>query len=394
MAEAAVRCLRDGRLDGEHAPALAVEGSLQSCPFAGGAMLHFVAALASQVSAGKAQARGLVIVAFDRSPELYLDFMRRRGLGSNALNRCTRGSKILHAFNSIRILDCYSDPLGWKQKIQNQQHQENTRKQLSTNKENITVFRDVKDVKKLLYSTTELGGGFDGEGKKYFSVAIDSISSMLKHASVPAISGFLSNLRSHDQVSSIFWLMHSDLHEPKVPRAFECLSTMVACVEPALVDPACEVRGNMSFLEQNYSQAKFIVRLKRRNGRVKHLYEDIHIEGNDVKFVSALSVSTEVNQSLLPKVQFNLELSEKERSDKANVVLPFEHQGKGEPIRIYDGRRSLPDAQQDPSLTALSLVEEVKAPKSGNGKGEIHYIRDSDDEQPDSDEDPDDDLDI
>jgi hypothetical protein len=75
-----------------------------------------------------------------------------------------------------------------------------------------------------------------------------------------------------DQLSSIFWLMHSDLHEPKVLRAFECLSTMVACVEPALVDPAYgETPGNMPFLEQNYSNAKFIVRLKRRNGRVKHL---------------------------------------------------------------------------------------------------------------------------
>lgn len=57
-----------------------------------------------------------------------------------------------------------------------------------------------------------------------------------------------------------------------MPRAFECLSTMVACVEPALVDPVCgESPGNMSMLEQNYSKAKFIVRLKRRNGRVKHL---------------------------------------------------------------------------------------------------------------------------
>jgi hypothetical protein len=46
---------------------------------------------------------------------------------------------------------------------------------------------------------------------------------------------------------------------------------MVACVEPALVDPACvESPGSMSTLEQNYSKAKFIVRLKRRNGRVKH----------------------------------------------------------------------------------------------------------------------------
>ncbi|XP_062210254.1 elongator complex protein 5 [Phragmites australis] len=383
MAEAAVRCLRDGRLDGEHAPALAVEGSLQCCPLAAGAMLHVAAALASQIAAGKAQARGLVILAFDRSPEVYLDFMRRRGLDSNALDRC------------VRILDCYSDPLGWKQKIHNQQRQENSRTQTTTNKENITVFRNVKDVEKLMYSTTELGGGFEGEGKTYFSIAVDSISSMLRHASVPSISGLLSNFRSHDQVSSIFWLMHSDLHEPKVPRAFQCLSTMIASVEPALVDPVYgESPGNMSFLEQNYSKAKIIVRLKRRNGRVKHLYEDLHVEGNDVKFVSAPSVSTEVNQSLVPKVQFNLELSEKERSDRANVVLPFEHQGKGATIRIYDGRRSLAEAQGDPNLTAPALVNEIKAPEPGTAKGEIHYIRDSDDEHPDSDEDPDDDLDI
>jgi hypothetical protein len=66
---------------------------------------------------------------------------------------------ILHAFNSVRILDCYSDPLGWKQKIQNQQHQGNSAKQFSTNNENITVYRSVKDVTKLMSSATELGGG-------------------------------------------------------------------------------------------------------------------------------------------------------------------------------------------------------------------------------------------
>lgn len=61
-----------------------------------------------------------------------------------------------------------------------------------------------------------------------------------------------------------------------MPRAFECLSTMVACVEPALVDPVCvESPGNMSILEQNYSKAKFIVRLKRRNGRVKHFVRPV-----------------------------------------------------------------------------------------------------------------------
>jgi elongator complex protein 5 len=57
MAEAAVRCLRDGRLDGEHAPALSMEGSLQCCPLAGCAMLHVAAALTSQVAGGKAQSR-------------------------------------------------------------------------------------------------------------------------------------------------------------------------------------------------------------------------------------------------------------------------------------------------------------------------------------------------
>jgi hypothetical protein len=66
---------------------------------------------------------------------------------------------ILHSFISVRILDCYSDPLGWKQKIQNQQHQGNSAKQFSTNKDNITVYRSVKDVTKLMSSTTELGGG-------------------------------------------------------------------------------------------------------------------------------------------------------------------------------------------------------------------------------------------
>lgn len=79
--------------------------------------------------------------------------------------------------------------------------------------------------------------------------------------------------RISDQISSVFWLMHSDLHETKFSRAFECLSTMVACVEPEVVDSVYgeEHRGDMSFLEHNYSKAKFHVRLKRRNGRVKHL---------------------------------------------------------------------------------------------------------------------------
>ncbi|KAE8805252.1 elongator complex protein 5 [Hordeum vulgare] len=124
------------------------------------------------------------------------------------------------------------------------------------------------------------------------------------HSSCDAYSINVYHPCISDQISSIFWLMHSDLHETKFSRAFEYLSTMVACVEPEVVDSVYgeERRGDMSFLEHNYSKAKFHVRLKRRNGRVKHLHEELCVEGYDVKFVSATSVSMEVNQSLLPKV--------------------------------------------------------------------------------------------
>lgn len=63
--------------------------------------------------------------------------------------------------------------------------------------------------------------------------------------------------------------------------------------------------------------------------------------------------------------------------------------GNGEEILIYDGRRSPSDCLSQPSASHVISDTQV-AP----GKGEIHYLRDSDDEQPDSDEDPDDDLDI
>lgn len=125
------------------------------------------------------------------------------------------------------------------------------------------------------------------------------------------------------------------------------------------------------------------------------------------------------------QVQFNLQLSEKERVDKEKVVLPFEHQGElditfdvklenlssltseivdkhflilfcssgnGKSIDIYDGRRSLLEGKIE--ATPLSSGElQTDMVSSGKG-GEIIYFRDSDDENPDSDEDPDDDLDI
>lgn len=72
--------------------------------------------------------------------------------------------------------------------------------------------------------------------------------------------------------------------------------------------------------------------------------------------------------------------------------------GDGRNIDIYDGRRSLGESINDPSSTKSGgLSGQNKLSNSNNNqseRGEIHYIRDSDDEQADSDEDPDDDLDI
>lgn len=64
--------------------------------------------------------------------------------------------------------------------------------------------------------------------------------------------------------------------------------------------------------------------------------------------------------------------------------------GNGKPIKIYDGRRSLEDSQDEATSVSTGALETV----DNSSKGEIIYLRDSDDERPDSDEDPDDDLDI
>ncbi|BBG99528.1 Elongator complex protein 5 [Prunus dulcis] len=237
--------------------------------------------------------------------------------------------------------------------------------------------------------------GLVGQGKVRFSVAIDSVNEMLRHASLSSVAGLLSNLRCCDQISSIFWFLHADLCEEKVTAVIEYMSSMVASIEP-LIPFANRHRGNsenLSLVERNFTKGKFHVRCKRRNGRVRVMFEEIHIGQSGIDFTSPSSedgLVNQVNQGLLPKVQFNLQLSQKERNDRAKVVLPFEHQGNGKPVEIYDGRKSLMDSKNEaaPVSTGNSKIND------DSSKGEIIYFRDSDDEMPDSDEDPDDDLDI
>ena len=65
--------------------------------------------------------------------------------------------------------------------------------------------------------------------------------------------------------------------------------------------------------------------------------------------------------------------------------------GNGKKVEIYDGRRSIRESEKDDDTSMKVTANEAT---EASMSGEIHYIRDSDDEHPDSDEDPDDDLDI
>ncbi|KAI5339159.1 hypothetical protein L3X38_018431 [Prunus dulcis] len=379
MAEWVCRALRDGALEGEHAPALTIKESIAT-PLGFDAFCHVLSQLSTNISAKKSQSRALVLVAFSRSPSYYVDLLKRRGLDISSSQQW------------IRILDCYTDPLGWRERLM----ECGSAKNLSHEASNIaSTCRNVKDVDKLFSSVISLGEGLVGQGKVRFSVAIDSVNEMLRHASLSSVAGLLSNLRCCDQISSIFWFLHADLCEEKVTAVIEYMSSMVASIEP-LIPFANRHRGNsenLSLVERNFTKGKFHVRCKRRNGRVRVMFEEIHIGQSGIDFTSPSSedgLVNQVNQGLLPKVQFNLQLSQKERNDRAKVVLPFEHQGNGKPVEIYDGRKSLMDSKNEaaPVSTGNSKIND------DSSKGEIIYFRDSDDEMPDSDEDPDDDLDI
>ncbi|PHT56684.1 Elongator complex protein 5 [Capsicum baccatum] len=320
---------------------------------------------------------GVVLVALSRPPSFYVELLKSKGFD------VTSSSKWL------RVLDCYSDPLGWKSKLMERGTVRNPYEEtvLKT-----SLCKNLKELDKALSSIIELGKEIVEEGNGRFAVAIDSVSEILRHSSPPSVARILSHLRSHDQVSCIFCLLHVDLHEAKVAATLEYLSTMHADVEP-IVQRTNGLRNtseDLPMVEQCFKRGKFHVRFKRRNGRVKVMREELYVEGSGIKFTEVSSADGLTAQGLVPKVQFNLELSEKEKLDRAKVVLPFEHQGTGKPIQIYNGRKSLNESETEEKQAS---VDKPQTPED-SGRGEIIYFRDSDDEMPDSDEDPDDDLDI
>ncbi|GFY86790.1 hypothetical protein Acr_05g0004290 [Actinidia rufa] len=376
MAELIRRALRDGALDGEHAPALTIKDNIDS-PFGPHVFNHVLAQLSANILAGKSQSQSVSFIF-----EHQLTF----GLQINRVEKTT----LLPFKNGLgfwivtRILLAGRIGLWSVEALTNQSPKASNA---------VRLCKDVRNLDNLFSSILQLGKELVGQGKGRFSVAIDSATEMIRHASISSLAALLSNIRSHVTAllvcSSFCCQLPADI--ATVTSVLEYMSSMVASIEP-MTRSASGQRGNyenLSLLERNSKTGKFHVRLKRRNGRVRLMSEDFCIEQSGIKFTPRSGDGETISQSLVPKVQFNLQLSEKERIERAKVVLPFEHQGIGKPIEIYDGRQSLNENNIENSSTTEKL------PTSQDpGKGEIIYFRDSDDEMPDSDEDPDDDLDI
>ncbi|KAI5559244.1 hypothetical protein BDE02_17G097000 [Populus trichocarpa] len=165
MAESLCRTLRDGSLEGEQAPTLTIRDTTAS-PFGFHVFSHVLSQLSSFILASKSQSRCIVIVAFSRSPSFYVDLLKRRGIDAKSSHKC------------IQILDCYSDPLGWKDQLMMSGNFTDVSYEVSLSLS--CVCRNVKDLDKLYSLILELGKGLVGQGKDCFSVAIDSINEMMR----------------------------------------------------------------------------------------------------------------------------------------------------------------------------------------------------------------------
>eukprot|EP00850_Spirogloea_muscicola_P019878 SM000201S05934 [mRNA] locus=s201:95726:97239:- [translate_table: standard] len=199
------------------------------------------------------------------------------------------------------------------------------------------------------------------------------------------------------QVCSLLLLLHADLHNERITAGLEYLAT-----------------ATLTLAEK--SQIR--LRQKRRTGKFREIVEayqlcsDGSLTFSHLRNLEAPSTRLSANLSTRMQASFNLGLTERDKVDRQQVVLPYEHKGIGEELRIYDGRKgdqprrhtaTVQAKARDPIKVPLpGFMVGPPAPQStlasasaeGLQPGLIHYVRDSDEEVYDSDEDPDDDLDI
>lgn len=142
------------------------------------------------------------------------------------------------------------------------------------------------------------------------------MNELLRHSSMPLVSGLLTDLRSHGiaftffcsmnlntslylvllyflrlnnkrlvgfsgaaQVSSLFWSLNSDLHQEKVTNALEYISTMKAKLEPwcPSSDGGKNALESLFSVHQDFGKGRFHVRFKLRKGRVRVMVSSLSL---------------------------------------------------------------------------------------------------------------------
>ncbi|KAG8384093.1 hypothetical protein BUALT_Bualt04G0082200 [Buddleja alternifolia] len=380
MAEWICRTLRDGGLEGEHAPALTINDTISTSPLGSFVFDHILSHLSSFILSQKSQSKGIVLVAMSRSPLYYEQLLKSKGFD------------IASSSAWFKVLDCYTDPLGWKSKLMESGSIWNLSPGSSVT---VNLCKNVKDLDELWSSILELGKEYSADGKGRFVVAIDSVSEMLRHTPVSSVTALLSNLRSHEENTIITCLILEILCSPETTNSRGCRVQLTPNLLPEAsrsgeaptIQPVDEQRVNSE------RRGKFRVRVKRRNGRVRMMFEELYVEKSGIKFMPVSSKDEIIAQSLVPKVQFNLELSEKERNDRAKVVLPFEHQGNGKNVEIYDGRKSQSEGKDEMQDTSVEKAKN-EFHVSRNVGHELELLQDKNNlkKRADDDKDKDEDL--
>jgi elongator complex protein 5 len=401
MVDSVKRSLRDGAAQYEQPPVVVVRDTVTTT---GGApvLRHLLRSVWDNISKGLSQAKGVVVVALSEPPEVYSNLLRPE-LESNG-----------HPPSWFRQLDCYTDPLGWEGELASPVQSDKTSFDSLSSP---AVHRSIHNLQSLYAPILELGSASVYSSKTdRFVVFFDSISVLLRHHSIATVMLFFSALKGHEQVSAVAGLVHADLHEPEIMKSFTYMSSTTIALERYFNPESEREEGEVVRIRQ-----------KRRNGRVREQVERVYFTAGGLSFgpvEKPQPAEVVIGKVSASKVQFNLSLTEKELEDRSKVILPFEHQGNGQEEKIYDGRanikmsylasqvrdsavlddgegreRNLSTGRENIRTSVLATeAREWGLPEeragSGSGLGEIHYLRDSDDERPDSDEDPDDDLDI
>lgn len=128
-----------------------------------------------------------------------------------------------------------------------------------------------------------------------------------------------------DQISSIFGLLHSDLHEERAAAVLEYMSSMVASVSPL----HSAERGNLenSLSEQNFTKGRLNVRFKRRNGRVRVTVISFFLFAKSFEISNLKNRCTDIISLLLSVKNLKLRLEES--------AWPLFHQLMEQPLQAY-----------------------------------------------------------